>query len=160
MMRIRAAAFDSPPSRRDSLMNDFTRLHQRRTVPAWVWTLSAAAVVLIALFFGREVGLKTRARTTSPAIETEGARTGPRILYEASADASELSSEDFIAVPYAPPLVTGEVVRIVHADLYPEVLASLGVGWTPASAGDVPVEVVVGEDGLPRAVRITENSQF
>jgi hypothetical protein len=81
------------------------------------------------------------------------------VLYEASSDASALSSDDFIAVPYAPPLAQGEIVRVVHTDLYPQALASLGIGVDALSSGDTPADVVVGEDGIPRAVRITEAAQ-
>jgi len=48
---------------------------------------------------------------------------------------------------------------VVHTDLYPEALASLGIGLDPSSAGDTPADVVVGEHGIPRAVRITEAAQ-
>ena len=96
----------------------------------------------------------------SPAVRTHQVRARTRsVLYEASSDASALSSDDFIAVPYAPPLAQGEMVRVVHADLYPEALASLGIDVDPAWAGDTPADVVVGEDGIPRAVRITEAAQ-
>ena len=77
-----------------------------------------------------------------------------------SADASALSSDDFIAVPWTPPLAPGEMVRMVHADMRPEALASMGVEVNPLWAGELPVDVVVGEDGLPRAVRIADSSQF
>jgi hypothetical protein len=77
-----------------------------------------------------------------------------------SNDASALSSDDFIAVPYTPPLAPGEIVRMVHAEFYPEALASMGVEVDPSWAGELPADVVVGEDGLPRAVRITDNGQF
>jgi hypothetical protein len=92
-------------------------------------------------------------------VRTHEVRSNQIFLYEASSDASALSSDDFVAVPYAPPLAQGEIVRVVHTDLYPEALASLGIGLDPSSAGDTPADVVVGEDGIPRAVRITEAAQ-
>jgi hypothetical protein len=71
-----------------------------------------------------------------------------------------LSSDDFIAVPYTPPLAPGEMVRVVHTNLYPEALASMGMAVNPLWAGNLAADVVEGEDGLPRAVRITDNGQF
>jgi len=160
-MRIQAAAIRSGnTSRRDALMQDFARMHRRpaiasMSVKSWVWSLGAAAALLFAVFLGHEVGKRTH-KAVSPAVRI----ADESVLYEASADASALSSDDFIAVPYTPPLAPGEMVRVVHADLYPEALASMGVEVDPSWAGNLPADVVVGEDGLPRAVRITDNSQF
>jgi hypothetical protein len=174
-MRVQAAALRSLDSfagkkRRESLMQDFARIHRRPVVLSgsvlsgsvqfWVWTLGAAAALLLAAFVGHEAGKRTIPGTVSPGRRTREVRTEQTIIYEASGDASALSSEDFIAVPYTPPLAPGEMVRVVHAYLYPEALASMGVEVDPSWAGDLPADVVVGEDGLPRAVRITENNQF
>jgi len=173
IMRMRTAALGAVASgsrdaRRESLMRDFSRRRDlsvrpgRAAVPSWVWGLGAAAALLLALFLGHQAGKRPR-ETAAPAFRTH-VPTQQTVVYEAnyflSNDASALSSDDFIAVPYTPPLAPGELVRMVHADLYPEALASLGVEVDPSWAGDVPVDVVVGEDGLPRAVRITDNGQF
>jgi hypothetical protein len=153
-MRIQAAR-GSRDTQRESLMRDFARIHRRPAVQSWVWALGAAAALLLAVFIGHEAGKRSN-KAVSPAIRIHG----ESILYEASLDASALSSDDFIAVPYTPPLAPGEMVRVLHADLYPEALASMGVEVDPSWAGNLPADVVVGEDGLPRAVRITENSQY
>jgi hypothetical protein len=155
-MRTQAAALRSRAAQRDSLMRDFSRIHRWPSIPSWAWALGAAAALLLAVFIGHEAG-KPNTRAVSPAAVRVH---DDSVLYEASLDASALSSDDFIAVPYTPPLAPGEMVRVVHADLYPEALASMGVEVDPSWAGDLPADVVVGEDGLPRAVRITENSQF
>jgi hypothetical protein len=166
IMRAATGGLKSPEARRESLMRDFSRLHRRPALQSWVWALSAAAGLLLAVFLGHAAGKRTRP-AVSPVIRTHQVRKDQTVLYEASVflsnlsnDASALSSDDFIAVPYTPPLAPGEMVRVVHADLYPEALASMGVEVDPSWAGDLPADVVVGEDGLPRAVRITENSQF
>ena len=157
-MRARTHSLRSADSRRESLMLEFSRRHPRKTmqpVRYWVWAFTAAAVLLFA------AGLQTKRvqhiRTVDTALSESNAFFSNAFL---SNDASALSNEDFIAVPYTPPLAPGEMVRMVHADMYPEALASMGVDVDPSWAGDLPVDVVVGEDGLPRAVRITENSQF
>lgn len=155
-MRIQAAALRSKEAQRESLMRDFARIHRRPAVQRWVWTLAAAAALLLAVFIGHEAG-KHSSKVVPPAAVRSHDES---VLYEASLDASALSSDDFIAVPYTPPLAPGEMVRVVHADLYPEALASMGVEVDPSWAGNLPADVVVGEDGLPRAVRIAENSQF
>jgi hypothetical protein len=153
-MRMRAA-LRAPSTGRESLMREFARMHRRPALQSWVWGLSAAAALLLALLFGHEAG-----KRSGDAVSADVRIHQEPVLYEASPDASALSSDDFIAVPYTPPLAPGEMVRVVHADLYPEALASMGVEVDPAWSGDLPADIVVGEDGLPRAVRIAENSQF
>ncbi|HWF08810.1 MAG TPA: hypothetical protein VG297_10115 [Bryobacteraceae bacterium] len=164
-----ASALGSPASRRESLMCEFAR-HQ--AMPGRAnhlqyarWTVAAAAGLLLAVFIGHEGGLHSR--STHPAARGNGVRLQSAVLYEPisslSSDASALSSDDFVAIPFTPPLAPGEMVRIVRADMYPETLAGMGVEVDPlAWAGrgaDVPVEMVVGEDGIPRAVRITDSNQ-
>jgi hypothetical protein len=152
IIRARTAALRSPVQRRESLLQDFSRLHRHKTAPSWVWALGAAAAILLAVFLGHAAGKRARpvARQERP------------FVYDASLsnDASALSSDEFIAVPYTPPLAPGEIVRVMHTDLYPEQLASMGVEVDPSWAGELPADVVVGEDGLPRAVRVLDNGQF
>jgi hypothetical protein len=148
------------------LMREFAR-RQRATkmTPTWQWSLAAAAALLLAIGIGRELGLKNRHVPVHPTTAKHGSTHGDAVLYETAAyetssDAVALSSEEFIAVPYAAPLATGEIVRVVRTDLYPEALASMGIDVNPAWSGDMSAEVVVGEDGFPRAVRLAENSQY
>jgi hypothetical protein len=168
VMRIRTGTLKSPASRREALVEEFGRQHKNRatplraipsrTIPAWGWTLAAAAAVLLAVLIGHQAGLRSR-HTVIPAARSHAVHSGGAVLYEVSMDASALSSDDFVAVPYTPPLAAGEMVRMVHADMYPEALTSLGVAVDPAWAGNLPVDMVVGEDGLPRAVRISDSGQ-
>jgi hypothetical protein len=157
LIRERVGTLASPASRREALMQGFTALHRgQRTRPlpnhAWHWGLGVAAALLCALVVGHG------------AVKRKPAPASHAVLYEArnalSSDASSFSSDDFIAVPYTPPLAPGELVRIVRTNMYPEALAGMGVDVDPSWAADLPVEMVVGEDGIPRAVRITDNSQF
>jgi hypothetical protein len=172
-VRLRAAALMALDTERDGLMREFARLdlagqRRRRAARSWALVLGAAAALLASVFVGHIAGTRMR-QTAPPAIRANGIRNAQPVLYEAgffetgffetSGDASGLSSDDFIAVPYTPPLAPGELVRVVHADLYPEALASMGFDIDPTSASDIPADVVVGEDGIPRAVRITENAQ-
>jgi hypothetical protein len=160
IIRARTAALTSPDrlarrESRESLLQDFSRIHRHKAAPSWVWALAAAAALLLAVFLGHTAGKRTR-----PVVRSERPFVYEASLSNLSSDASALSSDDFIAVPYTPPLAPGEMVRVMHADLYPEQLAGMGVEVDPSWAGELPADVVVGEDGLPRAVRITDNSQF
>jgi hypothetical protein len=161
-MRMEAAAqtADDPrrEGRRKDLMRqfasfDFERRHRKIAARSWGLGLAAAAAVVLAVFAGQIAGTRSHHRSPAPVIEA----APDDVTF--SGDAAELSSDDFIAVPYTPPLAQGELVRVVHADLVPEALASLGIDVDPASSGNVSADVVVGEDGLPRAVRLTDGSQ-
>ncbi len=164
-MRAEAAALttDNPwrEAKRKDLMrqfaaHDFARQHRKAAARSWGLGLAAAAAVVLAVFAGQIAG--TRWHRPAPLVEAtpDGFRSGSD---EFSGDAAELSSDDFIAVPYTPPLAQGELVRVVHADLVPEALASLGIDVDPTSSGNVSADLVVGEDGIPRAVRLTDGSQ-
>jgi hypothetical protein len=164
-MRLLAAgaALVTRDSRRQALLQQFDR---RQPVvllsparPRWIWTLAAAAAVVVALLVGHEFGVRARPQAP-PATRIRALPRPQSILYEASLDAAELSGDDFIAVPYTPPLAEGELVRVIRTELYPEALTSMGIDYDPAAGSNIPAEVVVGEDGLPRAVRITEESRY
>jgi hypothetical protein len=140
--------------------------------PAWgisrARVLSAAAALLFAIGVGYGVGTRTRHRAAPPAIRTHGVKSSNAVIYEVSADADSLSGDDsgadFIAVPYALPLAPGEIVRVVHSELYPQALASMGIDvnpeWLSGDSGDISADVVVGQDGFPRAVRIADTTDF
>jgi hypothetical protein len=165
-MRTEAAArtADNPwrEAKRKDLMRqfaafDFARQHRKTTARSWGLGLAAAAAVVLAVFAGQIAGTRWH-RSPAPVIEAapDGSESSGA---EFSGDAAELSSDDFIAVPYTPPLAQGELIRVVHADLVPEALASLGIDVDPARSGNVPADLVIGEDGIPRAVRLTDGSQ-
>jgi hypothetical protein len=158
-MRLQATALAAPGPVPGVLMAqfaamDFARRQKKSAARSWGLALAAAAAVVLAVFAGQIAGTRSHLHGT-PALVTDA---GPDAV-EFSGDASELSSDDFLAVPYTPPLAQGELVRVVHADLAPEALASLGVDVDPAGSGEVAADLVVGEDGIPRAVRITDGSQ-
>jgi hypothetical protein len=166
-LRIRAAAIMAPDTQGEVLLRDFAlanpRLRRRRglfekPLRSWGLALCGTAAVFAAIFIGHVAGTRMH-KSPAPATRIRGIRSTQTVFYEVSADADALSSDDFIAIPYSPPLAQGELVRVVHADLYPEALASMGIDVDPVWSGDVPADVVEGEDGIPRAVRITENTQ-
>ena len=158
--RVRAAWAAAPSELcRESLMREFDRKRVRPAVPSWAWALGAAATLTIAVLAGHGLALKHQTAAVH-AIRTHQIARPAVMFYEASADASALSGEDFVAVPYTPPLAAGELVRVIHTDLYPEALARLGIDIDPAWGNDIPADLVLGEDGLPRAVRIGDDTQF
>lgn len=139
-------------ARRESLMIEFSRRNPPRVAShRWLWALSAAATAVLAVGGLRMI----------PERPVLMGMESPVILL--SRDAAQLSGEDFIAVPYAPPLAEGEIVRVVRTELYPGALATMGIvahpEWWPGDSGNLTAEVVVGQDGFPRAVRYAGNSE-
>jgi hypothetical protein len=164
-VRIRAAEHSSSLESRQRVLHAFDRQYARtvahsRNRNAWMWGLAAAAMLLImaGVLVPRlsQLSRLSHSRTSSSvvAVAADGAAADV-----SSRDAGSLTNDDFVAVPYAPPLASGELVRIVHADLDPETLVRLGFNPDPAWTEDFPADVVVGEDGYPRAVRISDDSQ-
>jgi len=161
-----SAAMATRETRRAAVLAEFDRkfnaqppsLAPNRWIPKWTTALAVAAALVFAVLAGNAVGSR-RHPQPPPATRIRALPTGQSILYEASMDASEISGDDFIAVPYTPPLAQGELVRVIRAELYPEALTSMGIDVDPSSGSNIPAEIVVGEDGLPRAVRIADESQ-
>ena len=157
---LKEAAPAHPPAeaQRERIMRQFALQRRHTGQPALRWALAAAAALVLAAGLGavwRGGGLAVL-HGLHPAGSM--ARTG------AWADAAEAeapeASDGFMAVPYAAPLAPGEFVRVVHAELGSVELARMGVLVDDFDAGEVPADVVVGEDGFPRAVRVWDDSQF
>ncbi len=137
---------------------------------SWGWMLSAAAALLLVMAAGYGVGTRARRKAPVPAIRTHGVKAASSVIYEVSADADAMTGDSatgeagFIAVPFALPLAAGEIVRVVHSEFYPQALASMGIDvnpeWVSGDSGDIAADVVVGQDGFPRAVRIADTTDF
>ena len=136
----------SSESVRESLMATFEARYARSAAPRWYWAAAVAAVLLIGLVMapGTMNRLRRQGHSAVESADTSG--------IDAYSD-----SEGFIAVPYAPPLAPGEMVRIVHTELNPAALASLGVSVDPAWTTQLPADVLESEDGMPRAVRVSDS---
>jgi hypothetical protein len=174
VMRIHASApRPSMQANREALMKEFAlrtagmRMNAMGSRPAWLWAASAAAALLFAAGVGGVLGRvrhneprRIEVRPVSPAHTPEIRNGRQSFVYEVSADAGSLSTDEFIAVPYTPPLATGEIVRVVRTDLYPEALARMGIDVNPAWSGNLPADLVMGQDGFPRAVRLAESAQY
>ncbi len=130
MESLRAiASGQRPPEReRQRLVAEFARLHRR---PAFAWSGWAAAAAIVAL----AAGLALRAPRPSAAAD---------------------DMDGFVAVPYAAPVAPGEFLRVIRTELYVSALDRMGI-TVPAASTQVSAEVVLGQDGLPRAVRVIED---
>ena len=143
---IRHAAAACQPSNtgRDQLMLEFERAHHGG-LQLWMrWALNAAAVALVV------IALVHDWRVRHPGGHAgQEARVQPEPV---SGNAAEDSG--FVDVPYALPLVPGEFVSVIRTELAPAALARMGVDVDPVDGAEVPAELLLGEDGSPRAVRL------
>ncbi len=158
LARMRAAAAGEPvvQPRRAELLTEYDRIHRSNRFRRVQWAFAVAASVLC-------VFALSLSRPTVPV----GSQLGSDQIAMLTANTASVSSEydgdlddgGFVAVPYAPPLADGEFVKVVRTRLYAAALDRMGVA-VPVSNGEFPADVVLGEDGLPRAVRLLESSQF
>jgi hypothetical protein len=136
----------------DALMRQFAHRHRPRFARQWYWGLAAAAALVISILTVPDLERRLRGPAVAPISEPQAiaqSSSWPEIPADPDADG-------FIAVPFVPPLATGEMVRIVHTELNPAALATLGVSVDPSWTTQLPADVLLGQDGMPRAVRVSE----
>ena len=134
----RAAADESAPPRVESaVMRAWDASHSPAvndvhvSAASWVASLAAAAVLVISLTV---VGSRLRpSATVSP---SQVAETSPTVI---------LVGE---------PVRDGEQVRLVRMRMPASALHALGVTSTAALGDDVDIDVIVGEDGVARALSL------
>jgi len=128
-----------PASLRGDLVRQFAQVSRERTrrrVAAW--SLTAIAALLLCFIALR--------------------RPGPAVYEQASL---EFPIEDgFQAVPYAVAPAEGEFVRVVHTEVAPDTLTRMGVFVATASGDSIPVDLVVGQDNAPLAVRVNDENEY
>jgi hypothetical protein len=159
-LRRLARATDVPPpdeARETALLRAFDRRQPARSVRPlaaawWLSALSAAVALLIAVVV--PLGTSGR-RATSPPPGDRSAAHGTAASGGGVRTAVPVG--DFIPWPGAstlPPLESGELVRM---DLPVSMLPSLGVAPPANHVSAVTADVVIGQDGLARAVRFVGN---
>jgi hypothetical protein len=154
-MRAAAAARRQLPAKRAELLREFQSAHQRLIPSSLRWSLSIAAVLLLAILLGRAWRNERGAATHAMAIS----ESSPGDL-ESPADLNMASEEDgFLPVPYAPPLAAGEFVRVVRTELHQIALTRMGID-VESYPDEIAADLILGEDGFPRAVRLLGEKQF
>jgi len=140
--REAAAARRLPAARHARVMREFQTMHRSSVRPWLKMALAAAALLLLA--FGLLQTIRPQKRVA-----------------EAGGDLESLTADSgFVAIPYAPPLASGELLSVVRTELQPTALARMGIYVDAGYASSIPADVVAGEDGLPRAVRVVETAEF
>lgn len=128
--------------RRGQLMRQFDQVHGKRNRWRLIPIAAAAAILLAALSVSHP-------RFTG---------TGPSGSEVASAVQEDMSDE-FVPVPYTAPLAQGERTEVVRTELSSAALGRMGIS-APVLEDPVPADVLLGQDGVPRAVRFLDSSEF
>jgi hypothetical protein len=144
-VRCVTASLRSAPEARTRLMAEFDARRNHTRMHRWfVWAMASATALLL-----------VAALTQVTIRRGPGARA---IQAEVERGAEDLMADNgFMPVPYAAPLAPGEYVEVVERDLTPAALARMGFVIQTAYNNEVTAELMVGEDGLPRAVRVPES---
>lgn len=98
----------------------------------WIYAAAAAALILLSLPMLRK----------QPVVQT------PNVVY---------SAPGFVELPYAQSGVPLESIVVIRRRMRPAELSSLGVA-VPAAAlpAGITADILVGQDGVPRAVRFVQ----
>jgi hypothetical protein len=108
------------------------RARHPRKAPIWIYAAAACALLLLGLSF------ISRRHSAPPAD----------LVYNASG---------FIALPYSQSGVPVESLVVIRVAVKPSQLSSMGVAVpAAASSARVKADVLVGQDGVARAVRLVE----
>jgi len=149
----------SPDSSRVMLMARFNKQKRVHVIPArWYWGLGAAAALIVSLIAVPDLlqrGVEHAAPVQNVSV-TDSSAYSSNAAELRSDGTADTEAEGFMAVPFVPPLATGEMLRVVHTELNPAELASLGVSVDPAWTSQLPADLLLGEDMMPRAVRVSE----
>ncbi|HVA18156.1 MAG TPA: hypothetical protein VMV59_10650 [Candidatus Dormibacteraeota bacterium] len=180
-----SAQLEAPAHLETALVSAFREHHRglerakhrrRRARLRWLeWAaLATAATVLLAIGawnvsrpraggIAKTTSIDALVPRAAPAFRTKTKKTnGAKPLEtEASATQSEYaqsdSTADFVPVPYSEGFAPGDSGVIVRVEMPRSDLADLGYSVDATRAADlVQVDLLVGEDGWPRAVRLVQ----
>jgi hypothetical protein len=123
-------------------------------VPVVTWASAAAAVAALAMLLARDRRPVPAHRTTSSHVQLAAVEL-PADL-EALGDFSDAES-DFIPLPNAARIEPNEDLNLVRVEVPRSAMIALGYAVSEDRASEsVEAEVVLGADGLARAVRFLE----
>jgi hypothetical protein len=123
-------------------------------VPVATWAMATAAVVAMAMFLARDRQVVPAHRTASSRVEL--AAVEPPADVEMPGDFSD-ADNDFIPMPNAARIEPNEELNLVRVEVPRSAMIALGYAVSEDRASEpVEAEVVLGADGLARAVRFLE----
>ena len=166
----RTADVSAPPSVERAILLELNAVHghgRRRWIYAGVGAALAASVAMVLWLGSARAPKKIEARVTpAPAVTVmQAALTAPVETAPVAAAVKRAPKRrvkpalkpeaPFVAIPYTPPLDPRERVDVVRMDMPVAALIAAGLPVGAADpASDVRTDVLVGQDGRARAVRL------
>ncbi|HEY4085513.1 MAG TPA: hypothetical protein VGM43_06220 [Bryobacteraceae bacterium] len=138
------------------LMREFDQHRGHVRQARWMWAVSAAAILVLSVVAVRDIGGRRGDIEPAAAVQSFTPREYPQ---EAFTPAEEAGEKGFIKLPFALPPVPGETFGIVRTQLEPAQLVRMGVLVEPGWNGTVEADVLVGQDGLAQAVRLSNDDE-
>jgi hypothetical protein len=124
-------------------------------VPVVTWATAAAAMVALAMFLVRDRQPVVPAHR-APSNRVQLAAVEPPADLETLGDSSD-ADDDFIPMPNAARIEPNEDLNLVRVEVPRSAMIALGYAVSEDRASEpVEAEVVLGADGLARAVRFLE----
>jgi hypothetical protein len=139
------------------LLREFDANRKRERQVRWMWAMSTAAVLVLSVVAVRDVWMRPSARDESGSVTAVRAYAPREYPEENFLPAEEAGEKGFIRVPFALPPAPGETFGIVRRQLDQTELMRMGVSVDPAWTGTMQADVLVGEDGLAQAVRLSND---
>lgn len=121
----------------------------RGWAPAGVWAAALAAMLAIGVFVVRDRAQEAR-RSPARHVELAAAENGANGMDTAA-------EEGYLPLPGAAQLAPSDDVSVVHVELPRSAMMQVGIEVNPERGGEtVHADVMVGADGLARAVRFVD----
>jgi hypothetical protein len=164
------AELEAPAELETRMMTAFREHHrseerakyrQRRVRARWAeWTaIAAAAVALVTIgawnFSRGPAGVTKNPSASVSGAMNAGARVAPQP--EGGAETAEVFGSDFVPVPYGESMSPDDAGLVVRVSMTRSALGSLGYPVDEMHGEEmIQADLLVGEDGLPRAVRVVQ----
>ena len=124
--------------------------NRRRWIPAATWAAAIAAMIAAGVFLVRDRAPERVERPAPRAVEMA-------LLDSASSGFEGALEEGYMLLPGAAQLGAAEGVNILHVELRRSAMMQVGIEVSPERADEtVQADVMVGTDGLARAVRFVD----
>ena len=175
-LAIKDACTGAPESVEAAVREAFRANHAHVLKAPWtkvgVWALATAAVLGVAALGWREWKISHEAvpgpevaRAVTGNAPAEGTQSTEQqtATQTGALESGEFASttmvdeSGFVSLPYATPTAGDEEGEVVRVRMARGALTAFGLPVSPESADDViSVDFLVGEDGMPQAVRLSE----
>jgi len=120
-----------------------------RWAPAVTWATACAAMIAMAFYL---------MRGRQPEMPQPPATAGVEMAALAAGDETQSDFEGFIPLPNAARLAENEEVNVVHVEVPRSAMIAVGLEVSPERASElVAADVMLGPDGLARAVRFLDS---